>query len=710
MTSSDQGTSSARADSGVKPTKRRKNAPAKLPSPVDSNEAESSSSSEDSGITVKIRPGRAGIKIDAPGTPYDEISLTEGFIQALKKGKPPPIPLKKRRRLFFIGGSLLGVILSLSVFLGTSKYHAKLLSELESKMSSFEFGFPNSGLTGFGGWDGIANMLNMSDLIAPNARKWLENRDFKVGREAKAAGLTKKHAVILIPGVISTGLESWGTDQDTAQFFRKRVWGGGSMVQAIVTRKKEWMKAMALDTKTGLDPEGGGIKVRAAQGLDAASYFVTGYWIWSKIIENLAVIDYDYNDLSLQAYDWRLSYVNLQHRDAYFSRLKAVIEHNKSVLGKQTVLVSHSMGGTVTLWFLKWVEGRGYGDGGPDWVEKHIAAWVNIGGCMLGVPKAMAAFMSGEMRDTVELNPAGVYLLEKLFSKQERAKLFRTWAGSASMLLKGGDAIWGKSTFFAESGAPDDADNATMSTRHMFLFKDVGSQEANATAASPNLTLDNALVYLKHHTSTDWHDMVSRNFSLGFERSRKQLERNSQDHTKWSNPLEIQLPKAPSMKIYCLYGWGKPTERGYFYSRSDNVSVQEATEEKTEKMRGPNRVSWIENGVNLDHINPSVKAGVINGEGDGTVPLLSSGTMCVEGWHRKLYNPAGIKVITHELKHEPLAFDPRGGPTTADHIDALGTTVVNEAVLQVAAGQGHLVNETIYSNIREYAKKVKWDG
>ena len=26
---------------------------------------------------------------------------------------------------------------------------------------------------------------------------------------------------------------------------------------------------------------------------------------------------------------------------------------------------------------------------------------------MLGVPKAMAAFMSGEMRDTVELNPAG---------------------------------------------------------------------------------------------------------------------------------------------------------------------------------------------------------------------------------------------------------------------------------------------------------------
>jgi hypothetical protein len=40
------------------------------------------------------------------------------------------------------------------------------------------------------------------------------------------------------------------------------------------------------------------------------------------------------------------------------------------------------------------------------------------------------------MRDTVELNPAGVYLLERFFSRQERAKLFRSWAGAASMWLK----------------------------------------------------------------------------------------------------------------------------------------------------------------------------------------------------------------------------------------------------------------------------------
>jgi len=29
------------------------------------------------------------------------------------------------------------------------------------------------------------------------------------------------------------------------------------------------------------------------QGFGAADFFVTGYWIWSKILENLASIGYD---------------------------------------------------------------------------------------------------------------------------------------------------------------------------------------------------------------------------------------------------------------------------------------------------------------------------------------------------------------------------------------------------------------------------------
>jgi hypothetical protein len=35
------------------------------------------------------------------------------------------------------------------------------------------------------------------------------------------------------------------------------------------------------------------------------------------------------------------------------------------------------------------------------------------------------------------------------------------------------------------------------------------------------------------------------------------------DPKYWTNPLASALPIAPEMKIYCLYGVGKPTERAY---------------------------------------------------------------------------------------------------------------------------------------------------
>ncbi len=66
----------------------------------------------------------------------------------------------------------------------------------------------------------------------------------------------------------------------------------------------------------------------------------------------------------------------------------------------------------------------------------------------------MAAFLSGEMKDTVQVNPAGAYgklqvtplslsthlnvVLERFFSRRERQTLFRSWAGTASMWLKAG--------------------------------------------------------------------------------------------------------------------------------------------------------------------------------------------------------------------------------------------------------------------------------
>ena len=56
-----------------------------------------------------------------------------------------------------------------------------------------------------------------------------------------------------------------------------------------------------------------------------------------------------------------------------------------------------------------------------------------------------------------------------------------------------------------------------------------------------------------------------------------------------------------------------------------------------------------------------------------------------------------------------MATIPRGGGTTADHVDVLGNTALNELILKVATGVGSEVEDSFVSNIREYAKRVQWD-
>lgn len=105
--------------------------------------------------------------------------------------------------------------------------------------------------------------------------------------------------------------------------------------------------------------------------------------------------------------------------------------------------------------------------------------------------------------------------------------------------------------------------------------------------------------------------------------------------------------------------------------------------------------------------NGFVDHGVVMGEGDGTVNLLSTGYMCNRGWKIKRYNPANVPVVSYEMPHEPDRFSPRGGPNTGDHVDILGRSSLNDLILRVAGGKGHLITDTIYSDIQSYASKVK---
>ncbi|CAO1636915.1 unnamed protein product [Sympodiomycopsis kandeliae] len=697
------------------------------------------------------RPGLKGTSrpsytVHAPNTPFDELDLSEvEFLRgpdedAAKKG------LTKYRRSFFIIGILLGAAVAwlAAQTAGMEQHMTALRGALDDQLLSF--GVDLSQL------DFSLRMpkefAELGENLFSGPKEWLATKDFRVGRRLKAQGYTAQHPVVLMPGIISTGLESWTTDPDVSGYFRKRLWGTTTMMRTVVLEKDLWIKHLSLDPQTGLDPPG--IKVRAAEGMDAASYFVSGYWIWSKIIENLAVIGYDPNSLYMASYDWRLSYGNLQVRDKFFTRLKLRIEQNLILHGQKTVLVAHSMGSSVALYFMKWVEaeGPGFGNGGSSWCEDHLEAFTSIAGTFLGVPKAMAALLSGEMRDTVEVPPAAAFLLEKFFSRKERARLFRTWAGSASMLIKGGDAVWGNETW-----APDDWHNSSDTHGPLYAFKkedqddhkihlgagdaseqrniqDGESKEAVHDVSShlqvqSNLSASDALTWLLQQTPSNFQRMVEQNYSNGIEYDEEQLRRNNQDPRKWSNPLEVSLPVAPSMKVIAMYGVGKPTERSYYYEKGpfeqEDIMVEGDVAQcqdtlctnETERMPlgfPTSRSHRIDTTVHDEKSSPKIRSGCKMGEGDGTVSLLSLGAMSVEGWKRKRYNPGNCKITTYELNHQPEAMDLRGGQTTGDHVDILGAWKVNELVLKIASGRSDEVKDHFVSDIEKYAKRIDWGG
>ncbi|KAI0118111.1 LACT-domain-containing protein [Hypoxylon sp. NC0597] len=600
-------------------------------------------------------------------TPRDESPVKPG--EEVEKVKiiheHRPKTRKRRNTFIFLMGSLFGLVAA--GFLAKNNDLIELPEIGELSMDSFLDVLP-AGL-----------VKDMRDLVN-GERDFIDSYDsFAVGLKARSEGLTAHHPVIMVPGVISTGLESWGTANISRPYFRKRLWGSWTMMRALVMDKEIWKKHIMLDKRTGLDPPN--IKLRAAQGFDATDFFITGYWIWSKILENLASLGYDPTNSFSAAYDWRLSYQNLEYRDQYFTRLKNIVELAHEFSGQKVVLTSHSMGSQVLFYFFHWVASAQGGKGGDDWVDRHIEAWINISGCMLGAVKDVTAILSGEMRDTAQLNSFAVYGLERFLNKEERAEIFRAMPGMSAMLPIGGDAVWGNLTW-----APDDQPGQKASFGSFLNFR----RGVNWTTPDRNFTVSDAMQYLLD-TTDDWYrDQIQKSLSHGIAHTSAEVEANELDSRKWINPLETRLPLAPNLKIYCFYGVGKPTERAYYYRSPEFPGLT-------------NLNVTIDTGLIVDEIDH----GVVMGEGDGTVNILSSGYMCAKGWHMKRYNPAGVQIKVVEMPHEPERFNPRGGPNTADHVDILGRQKLNELILRVVAGKGYMIDETIISNIREYADKVQ---
>lgn len=600
--------------------------------------------------------------------------------------------LYQSRRATFVLGAILGLIATVLI---TAYSSEDIKSELDRLIT-------------FDGFSDFVEDWNWRDTIPASLQGLLDGSDkpeknelkglaelFSVGKRMKAKhNLAPKHNVVMVPGVISTGLESWGVSElspcPSLPHFRKRLWGLFYMLRTMVLDKACWLKHIKLDPETGLDPPD--VKVRALLGFDAADFFVAGYWIWNKILQNLAVIGYGPENMISAGYDWRLAYRDLERRDAYFTKLKLNIEATMHLTGEKSYLVGHSMGLQVILFFMKWVEAEGHGNGGPTWCHDHLAGFINISGSLLGTPKAITALLSGEMKDTVQLNYLAVYGLEKFFSRKERVEMMRTFGGIPSMIPRGGDLIWGNLTHSPDDPANElvtDLDVELEGPKNRTFGKFIRYRSRENAAGDDAVKADEAdytmaeSIDLLLDTSPEWlQRRIKENYSFGYARTPAELKKNNQDPSKWSNPLEVALPQAPDMKVFCFYGVGNPTERAYTYKKGEEESG----------------LPYV---IDTESEHP-----VYFGDGDGTVSLLTH-TMCHE-WQKanSRFNPAGMEVKVVEIKHEPDRFDIRGGARTAEHVDILGSAELNELILRVVTGQGAEVENVYVSHLKDIVEKM----
>ncbi|XP_022885454.1 putative phospholipid:diacylglycerol acyltransferase 2 isoform X1 [Olea europaea var. sylvestris] len=579
------------------------------------------------------------------------------------------------------------------------------------------------------------------------------------GTRLKREGLIALHPVVMVPGIVTGGLELWEGRPCSEGLFRRRLWGGS--FTEIFRRPMCWLEHLSLDNETGLDPPG--IRVRAVPGLVAADYFAPGYFVWAILIENLARIGYEGKNMYMAAYDWRLSFQNTEVRDQTLSRLKSKIELLYVTNGnKKVVVVPHSMGVIYFLHFLKWVEVPPPigGGGGPGWCAKHIKSIMNIGPAFLGVPKAVGNILSAESKDVAFIRAMAPGLLDSkilgLQTLHHVMRVSRTWDSVISLIPKGGEAIWGNLDWSPEEDHvcnsakkkyKQDFDNNGNNSDSRGLFQvqeptkygriisfgkivsDLPSSQLQTLASKEfmsNNSSSNSSAACKG-VWTEYDEMSRENIRIIAENKAytmkslldllrviapkmmkraeahfshgiaENLDDPKYNHYKyWSNPLETKLPDAPDMEIYCSYGVGIPTERSYVYKQSPSGRF--------------NSIPFQIDSAAAGSENGCLKGGVFFVDGDESVPVLSAGFMCAKGWRGKTrFNPSGMSTYIREYKHKAPAnlLEGRGSESGA-HVDILGNVALIEDVLRVAAGASgsELGGDRIYSDIMKMSKKI----
>ncbi|KAK6776460.1 hypothetical protein RDI58_027461 [Solanum bulbocastanum] len=499
------------------------------------------------------------------------------------------------------------------------------------------------------------------------------------GVRLKRDGLTALHPVVLVPGIVTGGLELWEGRPCSEGLFRKRLWGGS--FTEIFKRPLCWLEHLSLDNETGLDPPG--IRVRAVPGLVAADYFAPapplvggggGQGWCAKHIKAIMNIGPAFLGVPKAV----ANILSAEGRDVAFIRSMAPGLLDSETFGFQTL--QHIMRVSRTWDSVISLVPRG---GETIWGDLNKSPEVeNI--CYT----SKARYLQSSSKE----NNGNDTDAKRSFHVKELPRYGRIISfGKEKLELPSSQLsiIDSKELMRGSASRNSNTSCGEVSSEYDEMSRNNIKKVAESDAYTASSLLD-----LLRFVAPKMMKRAEAHFSHGIA---EDLDDLKYTHYKyWSNPLETKLPDAPDMEIFCSYGVGIPTERSYVYKLSSSDRCKSIPLQIDSSAYGSD--------------NGCLKGGVHFVDGDESVPVVSAGFMCAKGWRGKTrFNPSGISTYIREHQHKaPSSLLEGRGTESGAHVDIMGNVAFIEDVLRIAGGAtgAELGGDRIYSDIMKMSERI----
>jgi len=175
----------------------------------------------------------------------------------------------------------------------------------------------------------------------------------------------------------------------------------GKMLETMTYDKSCWIDCLKLGVN-GTDPPD--CKVRADEGLSAIGelspgniYTPPATSIFTSLIKTLAS-EFGYlggDTLHGLPYDWRLAPIELERRDSFFTTFKFRLESTVRRHKRPAIVIAHSMGTNLFLYFVEWLKANPPKIGHVRWLRRHVYGFVSFAAPLLGAPGAIKSVLSG---------------------------------------------------------------------------------------------------------------------------------------------------------------------------------------------------------------------------------------------------------------------------------------------------------------------------